>query len=98
MALGTDSRASNPDLSLFEEMRFAAARHPEVDPGAILRMGTIGGAAALGIADRRGTIEPGKRADLTVVALGDERARDPHELLFAPEARVVRTYVGGNAI
>jgi cytosine/adenosine deaminase-related metal-dependent hydrolase len=98
VALGTDSRASNPDLSLFEEMRSAAARHPGVDPAAILRMGTIGGATGLGIAERSGTIEPGKRADLTVVALGDERARDPHELLFAPEARVVRTYLGGNVV
>ena len=30
VALGTDSRASNPDLSLLAEMRFVAQRYPEI--------------------------------------------------------------------
>ncbi|MEX0676216.1 MAG: amidohydrolase family protein [Pirellulales bacterium] len=97
MALGTDSRASNPDLSIFEEMRFVAAHHPQVDPATVLRLGTIGGAAALALDDRMGTLEPGKAANLAIVALGDDSPADPHELLFAPESRIVGTYVGGQA-
>jgi len=98
VALGTDSRASNPDLSVFEEMRFAAARHAAVDPATILRMGTLDGAHALGIADRSGTIEPGKPANLAIVALSDQRPADPHELLFAPESRVVRVMKRGTSL
>jgi aminodeoxyfutalosine deaminase len=95
MALGTDSRASNPDLSLFEEMRHVAAHHPDVDPATVLRLGTLGGAAALGLDERLGTIEPGKTASFAVVGLGDDTPTDPYELLFAPEARVVQTWIRG---
>ncbi len=48
VALGTDSRASNPDLSLLAEMRFCAASHSDVPAAAILEMATIRGARALG--------------------------------------------------
>ena len=95
MALGTDSRASNPDLSLFEEMRFVAEHHPNVDSATVLRLGTIGGAVALGLDDRTGTIEPGKQADLAVIAIATASADDPHELLFLPESRVVRSWLRG---
>ncbi|MBI3839328.1 MAG: amidohydrolase family protein [Planctomycetia bacterium] len=95
MALGTDSRASNPDLSLFEEMRFVAERHNDVMLSKILELGTLAGARALGLDRQMGTLEPGKLANLNVVRLDDASAGDPHELLFAPTARVVQTWVRG---
>jgi cytosine/adenosine deaminase-related metal-dependent hydrolase len=95
VALGTDSRASNPSLSVFEEMKFAAQSHPGVDKAAIVRMTTLGGARALGLEATIGTLERGKRADFAVIALGEGDASDPHELLFAPESRVVGACVGG---
>ena len=67
VALGTDSRASNPDLSLFEEMRFVATRYP-IAPQVVLRMATSNGAKALGldVADRS--------ANLTIVPAAANRS------------------------
>ncbi len=96
VALGTDGRGSTPDLSLLAEMRWAAQRHPDVAGDRILHMATLGGARALGRQDQLGALEPGKRADLAVVALPDRDAADPHELLFNSEEPVAATYCGGN--
>ena len=82
VALGTDSRASNPDLSLFAEMRHVAHAFPEVSPAEVLRMGTISGAIALGIESQFGSLAAGRPANLCLVPLADRSTADPHELLF----------------
>ena len=92
VALGTDGRGSSPDLSLLAEMRFAAQQHPAVGRERILQMGTILGARALGREREIGSLEPGKQADLAVVALPDRDAADPHELLFDSQEPVVGCY------
>jgi aminodeoxyfutalosine deaminase len=69
VVLGTDSRASNPDLSLLEEMRFLAAHFPAVSPQDILAMGTSDGGQALGLNHRQGSIRPGYRLPWTLVPL-----------------------------
>jgi len=66
-ALGTDSLASNPELSLWREMQILAEEHEGIDATAIFAMATRGGAEALGLGDRLGTLEPGKDADLLAV-------------------------------
>jgi cytosine/adenosine deaminase-related metal-dependent hydrolase len=81
VALGTDSRASSPDLNPLEEMRAVAIRHPAVPPDTIVRMGTIHGALALGVDTDLGALEPGKQARLAIVPLA-ERTADPYELLL----------------
>ena len=88
LALGTDGRSSAPDLNLWAEMRHVAQQHQNVGLDQILQMGTLGGAKALGLENGVGTLEPGKRADLTVATLPDRDARDPHELLFDAITRV----------
>jgi aminodeoxyfutalosine deaminase len=95
VALGTDGRGSNPDLSLLAEMRRVACKHPSVDRRAILAMGTLNGANALGIDGEVGSIEPNKDADLTVVALPNRDARDPHELLLDSAEPVIGCYCRG---
>ena len=67
VALGTDGAASNNRLDMFEEMRLAAllakavARDAEALPAhAALRAATLGGARALGLEARIGSIVPGK--------------------------------------
>ena len=74
VAIGTDSAASNNDLDMFSEMRTAAllAKGVAQDASAIpahtaLRMATLNGATALGIADQTGSLEPGKSADITAI-------------------------------
>ena len=69
LAIGTDSLASNPDLDMLSELRFLAQEFPRLSPETILRLGTIGGARALGFEESVGTIEPGKLANLLAVAL-----------------------------
>jgi len=68
LALGTDSLASNDSLSLWDEMRFALDAFPhDLTPADLFRMVTTGGAFALGISSRCGSLEIGKRADFQVV-------------------------------
>jgi len=76
LAIGTDGAASNNRLDMFEEMRLAAllakavAGDAEALPAhAALRAATLGGAAALGLETRIGSISPGKAADLAAVDL-----------------------------
>ena len=95
VALGTDSRASNPDLDLLAEMRHVAEHHPEVRPSTVLELGTLGGARALGIENLAGSLQVGKRADLAILSLADSSAHDPHEMLFTPTAHVVQTWLNG---
>jgi len=72
--IGTDGAASNNDLDMFEAMRLASflAKLSTGDPRALpaadaLEMATLGGAKALGLDARIGSLEPGKLADVIVV-------------------------------
>jgi len=76
VSIGTDGAASNNALDMLSEMRMAAlmAKASTSDAAAIsaseaLRMATLDGAAALGLARETGSIEAGKWADLTCVDL-----------------------------
>jgi cytosine/adenosine deaminase-related metal-dependent hydrolase len=73
VSLGADGAPCNNNLDGFLEMRLAALVHkPRCGPRAtpapsIVRMATLGGAAALGLDDRIGSLEVGKRADVIAV-------------------------------
>ena len=64
LAIGTDSRASNPDLSVWNEMKCVAESFPNLDRKTILEMGTVNGARALGLESTLGSIEKNKLARL----------------------------------
>ncbi len=66
-ALGTDSLTSNPELSIWREMRLLAEEHLGIDPANILRMATLGGAEALGMSEQLGSLEVGKKAALLAI-------------------------------
>ncbi len=87
VAIGTDSRASNPDLNLFEELKTVASEFPQTPWNKILELGTLNGAIALGWDPVLGTITPGKRAALTLVRLPEGKPRP--ENLFQASSRSV---------
>ena len=95
IAIGTDSRASNPDLSLLEELRYIAKVFPELPPSTIVEMGTLGGAKALGCDQLIGSITAGKRADLTLVAIEPSES-DPYEAILQAAPPPGRTWLGGH--
>jgi 5-methylthioadenosine/S-adenosylhomocysteine deaminase len=74
VSLGTDGPASNNCLDMFETMKICALLHRahRWDAGVlpaqqVLDLATIGGAVALGIDERVGSIETGKQADLIII-------------------------------
>jgi len=71
VAVGTDSLASTPDLSVFAELATMRALAPSVPASQLLDSATRQGARALGFDADYGTIEPGKRSRLLAVAVPD---------------------------
>lgn len=88
VALGTDGAASNNDLDMFSELQTAAlvAKAVAGDAAALpaaeaLRMATLDGARALGLADQIGSLEPGKAADFIAVDLDHPATQPVHHPL-----------------
>ncbi|MBV9120586.1 MAG: amidohydrolase, partial [Chloroflexi bacterium] len=78
VGLGSDGIKENNRIDLFQEMKLASllARVTRLDAlrpraGELVRMATINGARALGLDSETGSIEPGKSADLAILALDD---------------------------
>lgn len=101
VGLGTDSLASNVSLSLWDEMRFAFRLHKgKVSAEQLLRMATLGGAEALGVGGLIGSIESGKRADLTAITCEDLDGKDLYSSLLATvhSEDVLLTMVDGRVV
>ncbi|MGA8086974.1 MAG: imidazolonepropionase, partial [Terracidiphilus sp.] len=73
VALASDyNPGSSPTLSMPMVMSLAAT-HMKMTPAETISAATMNGAWALRLADRKGTIEPGKDADLSVFEVKDYR-------------------------
>ncbi|WP_135822093.1 amidohydrolase family protein [Halostella litorea] len=107
LTIGIGDDGWDPDM--FETMRSAAGIHKlkDNDPSGFdnakaLEWATIGSAAVLGMADRVGSIEPGKRADFVTLDLGPNPVRPgsaPYYVVSAASrADVTRTVVGGETV
>ena len=73
LALATDL---NPGTAWCENMQFVmalACRYMKITPAEALTAATINAAAAIQRADRLGSIEPGKQADLLILSVDDYR-------------------------
>ncbi len=108
VGIGCDGAACSNQLDNFAELRLAAllqkVKHgPDAFSGLdALRLATSEGARALNLQDETGTIEPGKHADLVVLATGRPELwaapqADPHDLVAfgASRATVRHVLVGG---
>jgi len=102
VGLGTDGPAgSNNNLDMLEEMA-SAARLQKVmrnDPKAIsarevLRLGTIGSAQVLGLADKIGTLERGKRADVVILDLEQSKTQP----VYSVESAIVYAASGNSVV
>ena len=82
VALGTDSLASNEDLSMLREMRIF---HENIGADEILRMATLDGAMMLKMDHEIGSIESGKKADLVAVPILNPKAEPVENILRAEE-------------
>lgn len=96
VAIGTDSRASNPDLSVLAECR-TLVDAGLASPAATLHMATVAGAWALGFERRAGLLAPGRWADLAILRPARPWT-DPHEAALDPDTRIVATLRAGRAI
>ncbi len=79
VALGTDSRASNPDLSMIAELGFLASEFPNVSAEQLLFSATHAGAYALGLENTVGAIAAGASSRLLVVPCDDAMLGNVHQ-------------------
>lgn len=109
VGLGTDGAVSSNTLDVLGAVRQAALVHKAGgDPTAVgaeqaVRMATVEGAKALGLGDRLGSLEAGKRADLIVLDLNGPHLRPRHDpwstLAYAAHSADVRdTVVDGRVL
>ena len=109
VGLGTDSPAGNNSLDMFREMDICAKVQkirfldPVAVPAAeILRMATSGGAAVLGLADKVGSLVPGKKADIILVNCNTPHLQPMHSsdlLVYAAEgADVQSVFINGTPV
>jgi aminodeoxyfutalosine deaminase len=71
VCLGTDSLASNLNLSVMEEMKTVMEAAPEISFDTVLQWATLNGARALGMEKNLGTIEKGKKPGLVNIPVFD---------------------------
>lgn len=110
VGLGTDGPSSGNTLDLFSQMKMVAYFHktalknraafPTRD---IVRLATIGGAEALGMADQIGSLEPGKQADITLIETDSVNMFpifDPYAaLVYSAQAHNVRdVFIAGEPV
>ncbi|WP_262695773.1 amidohydrolase [Kordiimonas aquimaris] len=104
VGLGTDGAASNNDLNLWQEMRFAALLHKGVNRDATLvssyqalDMATRMGARAAGFGDNIGSLKPGSRADIIQVSFESPRFEPTYNvvshLVYVATAADVKTSI-----
>ena len=80
VAIGTDSLASNSNLSIIEELKLL----PQIPLATRFEWATMGGAEALGMMDEIGSVEVGKRPGLVIVEGIEEQGE---ELQLSPTAQ-----------
>jgi cytosine/adenosine deaminase-related metal-dependent hydrolase len=92
VAIGTDSRASNPDLSVFAELQYLAQRPPDYSHFDLLRLGTKSGRIALG---HGANVAASQSVDMTLIGSPGSRIQNPETELFSQRNHVCGTMIHG---
>ena len=110
VTIGTDGQGSGSNMDMFDSMKFAALLQKgefenaaNMDSYEVLKMATINGAKALGVADEIGSVEEGKSADIIMVDLNSAVCQPVgnvfSDLVYnAKGSNVVMTMVGGKVV
>jgi 5-methylthioadenosine/S-adenosylhomocysteine deaminase len=110
VGIGTDSPASNNTLDMFDEMRIGLLLQRSVEgheqfyiARQFVKLATLDAARALGIDDRVGSLEPGKRADIIAVDISHSHqipTQYPYSTLVhtANQENVLFTMVDGDVL
>lgn len=98
VALGTDSLASNDSLSILEEMKELKERYKNFSSNVILKLATINGAKVLGLDDKIGSIQPGKRADIIGIKLPENFSRNLYDFIVEDAKEVMLNMVDGKIL
>lgn len=111
IGMGTDSPAAVDTTDMIDEMRIglmltratSSERFLQASSKNALRMATIGSAEALGMADKVGTLEPGKQADIIAIDLHNSHQNpttDPEGAVIytANQDNVMMTMVNGRIL
>lgn len=76
VGIGTDGASSNNNLNMFEEMHITSLIHKGynnnpllLNAEEVLKMATIKGAEVLGLGEKIGSLEEGKKADIIIIDL-----------------------------
>ncbi|MCL5021033.1 MAG: amidohydrolase family protein [Bacteroidetes bacterium] len=81
--IGTDSRASSPDIDMFSELAaFYSEFHGVISPEQVFRAATSDAAEFLGIAQDYGSISPGRKASIVYVPF-EGRKENVYEYLVS---------------
>jgi cytosine/adenosine deaminase-related metal-dependent hydrolase len=101
IALGTDSLATTrkagkqkPELNMFAEMRALAVAGKKISPAEILKMATVNGARALGMAGQAGELSKNAFADLIVIPFAG-KSSEVHEAVLHHEGNVAASMIEG---
>ena len=110
VGLGTDGAASNNKLDMFAEMRLAAliakgfsGNPTDLKAYDVIKMATINGARALNMADRIGSLEVGKQADIIAVNLSEVETQPvfnpiSHLVYSAGREQVTHSWIDGKVV
>lgn len=95
VCLGTDSLASNPSLSILDELRFLHRTCPDVPPEALLQMATVNGARALKVSHEVGCLKPGRDADVVALRAVEAEFSSPFDWLLDGHTTVECVWIRG---
>jgi cytosine/adenosine deaminase-related metal-dependent hydrolase len=96
LCLGTDSRASAPDLNLLAEARAVHELHPDLPPETLWRMLTVAPASAMGLAGDVGSLAPGLYADFAAWPMVEHA--DPLRAILASDCAATGTWIGAERV